>query len=144
MIGAASEEALSVLWKSHNSVHAHIIADFNAFLPTVRMKLRGAITKIHVSFNGWTTYNNCHALTGIYVHYLDDTRRIVDYMLALPKQLRKHSSVNYIAVLNNILKQFGITSERLGYFITNNAINNDACIRELSTTYTFNKKDKRI
>ena len=65
-------------------------------------------------------------------------------MLILPKQLRKYFSVNYIAVLNNILKQFGIISKWLGYFITNNTINNNAYIRELSTIYTFNKKDKRI
>jgi len=75
---------------------------------------------------------------------LDNTGRIVDYILALPKQLRKHSSVNYVAVLDNILKQFSITSKRLGYFIIDNAINNDSCIRELSIVYVFNKKDKRI
>ena len=68
----------------------------------------------------------------------------MDYILALPKQLRKHSSVNYVAVLDNILKQFSITSKRLGYFIIDNAINNDSCIRELSIVYIFNKKDKRI
>ena len=65
-------------------------------------------------------------------------------MLALPEQLGKHSGVNYAAVINNILKQFGITSERLGFFITDNASNNDTAIRKLSTTYEFDEKSKRI
>jgi len=39
IIGAASKEALTVLWKSRTSVHNHILADFKAFLPAVRIKL---------------------------------------------------------------------------------------------------------
>ena len=133
-----------MLWKSHNSVHNHILADFKAFPPAVQIKLQGAITKIHLSFDGWTTRNNRHALTGVYTHYLDENGRVVDHMLALPEQLGKHSGVNYAAVINDILKQFGITSERLGFFITDNASNNDTAIRELSTTYEFDEKFKRI
>ena len=64
----------------------------------------------------------------MYIYYLDKNSRVVDYILALPEQLSKYSSVNYIAVINNILKQFGIISKRLGFFITNNALNNNTAI----------------
>ena len=80
----------------------------------------------------------------MYTHYLDKNGHIVDHILALPEQLGKHSSINYTAVINNILKQFSITSKRLGFFITDNASNNDTAIQELSTTYEFNKKSKQI
>ena len=80
----------------------------------------------------------------MYIYYLDKNSRVVDYILALLEQLSKHSSVNYAAVINNILKQFSIISERLGFFITNNALNNNTAIQELSTTYKFNKKFKWI
>ena len=78
----------------------------------------------------------------MYIYYLDKNGRVVNYMLALLEQLSKHSGVNYIAVINDILKQFSIISERLGFFITDNALNNDAAIRELSTIYKFNEKFK--
>jgi len=64
----------------------------------------------------------------VYTHYLDKNGYVVDHMLALLEQLSKHSSVNYAAVINNILKQFGIISKRLGFFITNNALNNNTAI----------------
>jgi hypothetical protein len=53
---------------------------------------------------------------------------VVDYMLALLEQFSKYSSINYTAVINNILRQFSIISEWLGFFITNNALNNDTAI----------------
>jgi hypothetical protein len=49
-------------------------------------------------------------------------------MLALLEQFSKHSGVNYIVVINDILKQFGIMSECLGFFITDNALNNNTAI----------------
>jgi len=64
----------------------------------------------------------------VYTHYLDKNGRVVDYMLALLEQLGKHSSVNYAVIINNILNQFGITSKCLGFFITNNALNNNTAI----------------
>ena len=64
----------------------------------------------------------------MYTYYLDKNGHVVDYMLALPEQLSKHSSVNYIVVINDIIKQFGIMSKRLGFFITDNALNNDSAI----------------
>ena len=144
MIGAASEDALSMLWKSRSSIYNHILNEYNAFLPAVRLKLQGAITKLHISFNSWMTCNNWYALTGVFVHYLDKSGQVVDHMLALPEQLGKHSGVNYAVVIDDILKQFTITPERLGFFMTDNAPNNDTAIQELSTAYHFDEKTRQI
>ena len=64
----------------------------------------------------------------MYIYYLNKNGGVVDYMLVFLEQLGKHSSINYIIVINNILKQFGIISEHLGFFIPNNALNNNTTI----------------
>ncbi|KAF2470764.1 uncharacterized protein BDR25DRAFT_224996, partial [Lindgomyces ingoldianus] len=49
-----------------------------------------------------------------------------------------HIGVNIAAVVNATLKSFKISARNLGYFILNNATNNNATINALAIKYSFN------
>ncbi|KAF1977745.1 hypothetical protein BU23DRAFT_452231, partial [Bimuria novae-zelandiae CBS 107.79] len=49
-----------------------------------------------------------------------------------------YTSVNITTIINIILKSFKISAYNLGYFILNNATNNDSPINTLAIKYNFN------
>jgi hypothetical protein len=139
MIQIANPEAEHVLWLNHQAVADYILAEYEAYLPSVTKALAAARSLLHISFDGWQTPNGKLALTGIYTHHLDEKGHVVDYMLALPAQLGQHSGINYAEVIGNVLDTFKITKERLGYFVTDNASTNDTCLDYLGAKFGFNK-----
>ena len=89
------------------------------------------------------TLNNRYALTGIWVYYLNLCGRVVDYMLDLLVQLGCYFGTNYIEVIGDILADFYITLECLGYFITDNEPKNNITLEALFKRFNFNKDERR-
>jgi hypothetical protein len=48
------------------------------------------------------------------------------------------------ATLLPVLRRFGITDEKLGYFILDNATNNDTTLAELARSMNFQPKERRL
>ena len=69
--------------------------DYEAYQPAIIKELASAHSKLYFSFNGWTTYNSKHALTGVCVHHLNHEGKIVDYLIALLKQFGCYTGINY-------------------------------------------------
>lgn len=118
--------------------------DYKAYQPAVIDELISAHLKLHFLFNGQTTRSGKYSLTGVYVHHLNREGRVVDYLIALPELLGRHTGINYANVISNVLTHFNVSKERLGYFITDNAANNGTCIDYLSTELNFKKEDRWI
>lgn len=144
MIGAANPDAEHCIWKNHQSVRNHILCDYEAYQPAVCHELANARSKLHFSFDGWSTRSGKHSLTGVCVHHLNQKGRVVDYLIALPQQLGRHTGINFAEVIGDVLAQFKVTKESLGYFVTDNAGNNDTCLDHLATVFGFNKNHRRI
>ncbi|KAF1968297.1 hypothetical protein BU23DRAFT_480721, partial [Bimuria novae-zelandiae CBS 107.79] len=51
-----------------------------------------------------------------------------------------YTGANIAAIVNATLKSFKISTRSLGYFILNNATNNDAAINALAIKYNFNAR----
>ena len=143
MIRAANPDAEADLWANHQSVRNYIIADFENYYPAVIDFIAASPTKIHVTFDGWTNKGRKRSFTGIYIHHLDNNGQIREYLLALPRQIGKHTGINLAAVIDEVLCNFGITKEKLGYFTIDNAHNNDTCIEELGQAYDFKAEQRR-
>jgi len=79
----------------------------------------------------------------MYIHYLNEEGRVVDYILALPAQLGQHLRINYVEVIGNVFDTFKIIKERLGYFVTDNAYINNTCLNYLVVKFGFNKAYRR-
>jgi hypothetical protein len=54
------------------------------------------------------------------------------------------TSLDQSAVIYPLLKRFGITEANLGFFVLNNAINNDTTLAALSERIRFDPNTKRL
>src|SRR5437667_5173774 len=68
---------------------------------------------------------------------------ICDFLLALPEQLGRHLGINYAEVIANVLTEYNII-KRIGFFVTDNAGNNDTCLEQLAIEFGFDKKERRL
>jgi len=102
-------------------------------------KLTNTYLKLHFLFNSWTICSSKHLLTSICVYHLNYKGRVVNYLIALLEQLGCHTKINYAIVIGDVLAYFKVTKESLGYFITNNAGNNNTYLDYLATIFNFRK-----
>jgi len=65
---------------------------------------------------------------------------VVNYLIALLEQIGRYSGINYTEVIRNTLDSFNISKERLSYFITDNALNNNTALNTLAVKYSFIKE----
>lgn len=149
MLNAANPLADRYLWRSHTTLRAHVLAEYNAFVPSVINYLKSSRSLIHISFDNWTSTGGKHAITGICVHHLNPAGKPVDYVLGLPALLGAHSGSNVASIVSNTLKQFQIGQldskvARLGYFVVDNATNNDSAVAELAQEFKFSASQRRL
>lgn len=144
MISTANPLAEQVLWNSHNTLRSHILAEYYSYVPAVIEHLKRARSLIHITFDNWTTSGGKRALTGICVHHLNEDGDVEDYLLGLPQLHGEHSGDNIASVVNSVLQNFRIDRERLGYFVLDNATNNDTAMESLGVEYDFFAPHRRL
>ena len=144
MIAAANPLAEQALWRSHNTLRDHILAEYHAYIPAVAEHLRRAKSLIHVSFDNWTSTGGKRALTGICVHHLNEAGDVEDYLLGLPILHGKHCGDNIAEVVSKTLQAFSVDKQRVGYFVLDNATNNDTAMAALGDEYGFYAPHRRL
>lgn len=144
MIYAANPLAENILWRNHQSLRDHILAEYHAYLPAVRNHLQSATSLIHFTFDNWTSIGGKKALTGICVHHLDVNGQIQDYLLGLPHLSGKHLGATIGGAVNSTLEAFEIMSQQVGYFVLDNATNNDTAVETLGEIHSFNAVHRRL
>ncbi len=75
-----------------------------------------------------------HFLTG-------DTYELKTLLLALP-EMKNHSGKEQARVLAEVLNDYGIDAKKLGWFVLDNASNNDTTLSELSKSILFDSLKK--
>ncbi|CAE7020113.1 hypothetical protein PTTW11_03010 [Pyrenophora teres f. teres] len=144
MIAAASPLAEALLWRSHQTLRDHIIAEYNAYVPAVTAYLREAQSLIHVSFDNWTSTGGQYAFTGLCVHYLNGEGKLVDHLLGLPELHGAHTGNNIALVAATILRLFSVNDTSVGYFVLDNASNNDTAVESLAEEFNFTASERRL
>ncbi|KAA8616519.1 hypothetical protein PtrV1_09820 [Pyrenophora tritici-repentis] len=117
MIKFANPEAESALWRSPRSVATYAIRLFKLLKPQIVLALSAAISKIHISFDGWTTKGGKRGFFRIVAHFATAASEAI------------------AAVVIQTLREFGITPNQLGYFVLDNASNNDTAIAAIARDY---------
>lgn len=140
----ANPEAERALWRSHNSVKRYVVRLYDYLLPQVVAELQSAISKIHISFDGWTTKGGKRGFFGVVAHYATADGVVKDLPIDLPQVTGAHSGERIASCIDNTLKKFRITASKLGYFMLNNAYNNDAAIKTLGSKYGFVASQRRL
>lgn len=144
MISFANPEAEAALWRSHNSVTAFVMKLYKALLPQVKRALSKASSKVHISFDGWTTRGGKRGFFAIVAHFADFEGKLFDLPIALPQLVGAHTGEAIADCVARILRYFGINSNQLGCFMLDNAYNNDTAVNKLATMYGFVANDRRL
>jgi hypothetical protein len=75
MIAMANPEAEAALWQNYNSVRQYVMRLYNHLQPRAVYELSRALSRIHVSFDGWTTKGGKRGYLGIVAHYVKPRRQ---------------------------------------------------------------------
>ena len=84
------------------------------------------LNQIYLLFDLWTSPNSV-TLMAVIAHYVNKKFRNTSRLIALRNLNGSHSGANITELLIKIIKKFNI-QDFLGYFVTDNADNNDICI----------------
>ncbi|KAF7450282.1 hypothetical protein PtrSN002B_010996 [Pyrenophora tritici-repentis] len=105
---------------------------FDFMLPQVVIDLSKALSKIHISFDGWTTKGGKRGFLGVVAHYVNSAGDLIDLPIALPQLTGAHTGEKMAEVVSKTLQQFGINSRTIGYFMLDNATNNDTAVLSIA------------
>lgn len=144
MIAMANPEAEAALWQGHKSVRQYVLRLYNHLQPRVVYELSKALSRIHVSFDGWTTKGGKRGYLGIVAHYVNHEGNLVDLPIALPQLMGAHSGENMAEIVYSTLQKFGVSPRTIGYFVLDNASNNDTTIVSLAQKMGFNATYRRL
>ena len=67
-----------------------------------------------------------------------------DFVLGLPELHGQHSGNNIGAVVARTLTNFGVDKASVGYFVLDNAYNNDTAVNYLAGIYGFDASERRL
>jgi hypothetical protein len=117
--------------KSSNTIRRWILWEFARQRRYVQTELAIARSRIHVSFNLWTS-PNLKGLVGVVFHYLNKNLKVQSLLIGIKRVKRAHTGENITEAVISIIEGI-VSSERLGFFIGDNATTNDTAIRVILT-----------
>jgi hypothetical protein len=90
-----------------------------------------ALSKVHFTVDLWTSPNSL-AIISIISHYIAENGDLQHSVLALQELDGQHSGQNQAESIMEVINDYGIAS-KVGYFMMDNASNNDIMMESLST-----------
>jgi hypothetical protein len=79
----------------------------------------------------------------ITAHFCDAKGEFRTLLLSLPHQAGRHIGVNIAPTISAIVQTFRL-EQKLGWFVCDNASNNDTCIEALSSDFEFDYFERQI
>jgi hypothetical protein len=104
--------------------------------------LHSATSKIHISIDVWTSEEKTNYLA-VVAHLLDKHYKLQTALLDLPCLKGPHSGENIAAFLSTVIDFYNISAD-LGFFMMDNASNNDTCVKELAKKYPTVSSQARL
>jgi hypothetical protein len=144
MIQFANPEAEQALWSSRTSVAQFVIRLYNFMQPQVFDELRCAASRIHISFNEWTVKGGKRGFFSIVAHFATAEGDLRDVAINLPQLSGAPTDDRIADCVAKTLQKFSITAQNVGYFMLNNAFNNDTAITALRAKFGFKSKHRQL
>jgi len=117
---------------------------FSFMQPHVIEALSTAISKVHISFDGWTTKGGKRGFFGVVAHFSDAAGVIRDLPIDLPQLAGAHTGERIAEIINSTLTTYHITPLKLSYFVLDNATSNDTAITALARHNGFIPSHRRL
>ncbi len=123
--------AVSKLPHSHNTIRSDCLKYFNKAKGIICEHLSTARSKIHLSFD-LSTSSSCKALLAITAHWTSNDYKAEATLLAIRELEEDHTGENIAVIIYDMAKEYHIV-EKLGYFMMDNATNNDKALKSLNS-----------
>jgi hypothetical protein len=127
--------------QSHHTPRDWLVNAFTAAKPAIIKALQKARSTITISFDNWLADNELDLL-GVVAHYLDKELKLKTVLLAL-KPSYGHHGEELQETLLAVLREYKI-SDKIGYFVADNASNNDAALQLLSQHIDLKPAEQRL
>lgn len=83
------------------------------------------------------------AFCAVTAHFCDAKGEFRTLLLSLPHQAGHHTGFNIASTISAIVQTFGL-EQKLGWFVCDDASNNDTCIEALGSEFEFDRFERRI
>jgi hAT family C-terminal dimerisation region len=113
-----------------DTIRTWIQREMQLAVEQVKLQLAATLSKIHISFDLWTSPFNSFAVCGIVAHFVDQSWHNQQILLALKRMYGNHTGEDIADVIIPVLKQYELV-DRLGVFVGDNASNNDTCVQAI-------------
>src|SRR6266850_2382557 len=128
--------------RAGNTVRAWILAEFERRQEEVKKRLQKSKSRIHLSFDLWTSPNNM-AFVGVVGHYMTSEYKVETVLLGLRRLHGTHSGENIAEAIVKVIRKYGLTGDQIGWFVLDNATSNDTCVKEILKTLEINDTAER-
>lgn len=115
-----------LLPKAASTIRAMVKEEYDKQKQVVVDDLSGAQSKIHVSFDLWTS-PNYYAIISVYGHFIDRRGRRSSRLLAFRRLHGSHGGENQASALLDVIDEYGLRY-KVGYFMCDNAKSNDKAV----------------
>jgi hypothetical protein len=115
---------------THETIRKWIMRQYEDQKEKVKQRIQSAKSRIHISCDLWTSPNSL-AILGIVAHYVTEDGQLEHHVLALKDIDSEHDGSHLAVAVLNVVDEWGFAS-KLGYFVMDNAGNNDILMRSLS------------
>jgi BED zinc finger len=120
---------------SGKTVRGWVMRQFDVEKAKIKNTLANAITSIHISCDIWTSPNN-KPILGVVAHYIDEKGTLAKAVLSMKEVIGVHDGDNLAGVVMSVITEWEI-QDKLGYFVMDNAPNNDTMMRQISLGKSF-------
>ncbi|KJZ73349.1 hypothetical protein HIM_07353 [Hirsutella minnesotensis 3608] len=115
---------------THETIKKWIMRQYEGQKEKVKQRIQSAKSKIHISCDLWTSPNSL-AILGVVAHYVAEDSQLEHHVLALKDIDSEHDGYHLATAILEVVDDWGFASN-LGYFVMDNAGNNDTMMRSLS------------
>lgn len=116
--------------------------DFQHYKDAVVEQLQEVEGHVHFTFNLWTA-GNLLSLNRVFAHYLDPLGKKKKILLSIPSVDGSHTGEAIAKGVGEIIKEFGL-EKRVGYFVLDNAGNNNTAVEALGRMFGFSPSKRRL
>jgi hypothetical protein len=118
---------LSHLPKAAKTIRSWVMDAFRSKKQRLREDLRQARSRISISFDLWTSPNP-YAVIGVIVMWIDTAGKRQTTVLGIRRVYGEHTGENIGSVILELLREYDVGGDQIGYFMLDNASSNDTAV----------------
>ncbi|KAG4275822.1 hypothetical protein FPRO04_14338 [Fusarium proliferatum] len=105
-----------------------VIDAFRSKKQRLREDLRQARSRISISFDLWTSPNP-YAVLGVIAMWIDTAGKRQTTVLGIRRVYGEHTGENIGSVILELLREYNVSRDQIGYFMLDNASSNDTAVK---------------